>query len=132
MTNLKPMQKYNVQSRLFIEVVLAVLCFLFGATYSVNAQEKLSPNQPVARTIDPGKTDLFTIALKDGDFINVTIGYKGKINFFLINPDGTIARRAMGTSGEGKPSFPFAAEGAGSYQRSTREWHFMELCNQRK
>src|SRR6185503_3888854 len=44
-----------------------------------------------------------------------SIGYKGRINFFLLNPDGTIARRLVGTSGEGKPSFPFAAEGAGSY-----------------
>src|SRR6185503_11405578 len=44
-----------------------------------------------------------------------SIGYKGRINFFLLNPDGTIARRLVETSGEGKPSFPFAAEGAGSY-----------------
>ena len=71
--------------------------------------------RPSPETIEPGKTDLFSIALKDGDYFNVSIGYKGKINFFLLNPDGTIARRLVGTSGEGKPSFPFAAEGAGSY-----------------
>ena len=94
---------------------LLLLCFLFLPTPEVIAQEKLSPNQPVARTITPSKTDLFSIALTDGDYLNVTIGYKGKINFFLLNPDGTIARRLLGTSGEGKPTFPFAAEGAGSY-----------------
>src|SRR6185503_17360488 len=44
-----------------------------------------------------------------------SIGYKGRINFFLLNLDRTIARRLVETSGEGKSSFPFAAEGAGSY-----------------
>lgn len=98
-----------------MKIPLLVFCFLFLPTQEVIAQERISPNQPVARKIEPGKTDLFSIALNDGDYVNVSIGYKGKINFFLLNPDGTIARRLMGTSGEGKPSFPFAAEGAGSY-----------------
>ena len=96
-------------------IVLAACCLLSLPTQAVRAQERLSPNQTIARNVEPGKTDLFSIALQDGDFFNVSIGYKGKINFFLLNPDGTIARRLVGTSGEGKPSFPFAAEGAGSY-----------------
>src|SRR5687767_10637623 len=104
------MEKYKVQSRRFGEVVLRIgllaFSFFLLPTREVIAQEKLSPNQTVARTIKPGKTDLFSIAVKDGDYFNVTIGYKGKINFFLLNPDGTIARRMVGTSGEGKPSFP--------------------------
>lgn len=98
-----------------MKIYLLLLWFLFLPATEVSAQEKVSPNQTVARDVEPGKTDLFSIALKDGDFFNVSIGYKGKINFFLLNPDGTIARRLVGTSGEGKPSFPFAAEGAGSY-----------------
>jgi hypothetical protein len=113
-------KKHNAQSRRFSEVVLkialAAFCFLFLPTPEVISQEKLSPNQTVARTINPGKTDLFSIALKDGDYFNVSIGYKGKINFYLLYPDGTIARRLVETSGEGKTSFPFAAEGAGSYK----------------
>jgi len=91
---------------------------IFLAVFSVqraNAQEKLTPKQPVARTIAPGNTALFSITLNDGDYLDVSIGYKGRINFFLLNPDGTIARRLVGTSGEGKPSFSFAAEGAGTY-----------------
>ncbi len=95
-----------------------IACSIALALFSVQvafAQEKLSPNQSVSRKIEPGKTDLFSIALNDGDYFNVSIGYQGKINFFLLNRDGTIARRLVGTSGEGKPSFPFAAEGAGSY-----------------
>jgi enterochelin esterase-like enzyme len=98
-----------------MKICLVVFCFLFLPAQELVAQERLSPNQTVARKIKPGKTDLFSIALNDGDYFNVSIGYKGKINFFLLNPDGTIARRLVGTSGEGKPSFPFAAEGAGSY-----------------
>jgi enterochelin esterase-like enzyme len=119
MSNFKLMEKYNAQSRRFAEVVLTIglvaFCLLFSPTQQVVAQERLSPNQTVARTIKPGRTDLFSIALKDGDYFNVSIGYKGRINFFLLNPDGTIASRVVETSGEGKPSFPFAAEGAGSY-----------------
>ena len=98
-----------------MKIALLVFCFLFLPAQEVVAQERLSPNQTVARKIEAGKTDLLSIALNDGDYLNVSIGYKGKINFFLLNPDGTIARRLVGTSGEGKPSFPFAAEGAGSY-----------------
>ncbi|HKO98569.1 MAG TPA: hypothetical protein VJU86_16340, partial [Pyrinomonadaceae bacterium] len=119
MSNSQLSEKYIAQSRRFNEGVLKIallaFCFLFFPAQEVIAQETLSPNQTVARTIVPGKTDLFSIPLKDGDYFNVSIGYKGKINFFLLNPDGTVARRLVGTSGEGKPSFPFAAEGAGSY-----------------
>lgn len=119
MSNFELTEKYNAQSRRFSEGVLKIgllaFCFLFLPTQEVTAQDRLSPNQTVARTIEPGKTNLFSIPLKDGDYFNLSVGYKGKINFFLLNPDGTIARRLVGTSGEGKPSFPFAAEGAGSY-----------------
>jgi enterochelin esterase-like enzyme len=119
MSNFELTEKYNAQSRHFGEGVLRIgllaFCFLFLPAQGVIAQDRLSPNQTVARTIEPGKTDLFSIPLKDGDYFNVSIGYKGRINFFLLNPDGTIARRLVETSGEGKPSFPFAAEGAGSY-----------------
>src|SRR5712691_10843195 len=97
-----------------IFIVLSIVLVL-SLVQAAAGQEKLSPNQTVARKIEPGKTDLFSIGLNDGDYFNISIGYKGKINFFLLNPDGTIARRLVGTSGEGKPSFPFAAEGAGSY-----------------
>src|SRR5499427_7552002 len=95
-------------------MALSILLTLFSVQAAV-AQEKLSPNQTVAKKIEPGKTELLSIALNDGDYTNVSFGYKGKINFFLLYPDGTIARRAVGTSGEGKTSFPFAAEGTGSY-----------------
>ena len=98
-----------------MKIGLLIFCFLFLPTQEAIAQEKVSPNQTVARKIEPGKTDFFSISLNDGDYFNVSIGYKGKINFFLLNPNGTIARRVVETSGEGKPSFPFAAEGAGSY-----------------
>lgn len=98
-----------------MKICLLVSCFLFLPVLEVIAQQRLLPNQTVARTIEASRNDLLSIALNDGDYVNVSIGYKGRINFFLLNPDGTIARRLIGTSGEGKVSFPFAAEGAGSY-----------------
>lgn len=95
--------------------IALMLCMFLSLAQGVVAQEKLLLNQPVARTLEPGQTALFAISLNDGDYLNVSIGYKGKINFFMLNPDGTIARRLTNTSGEGKISVPFAAEGAGSY-----------------
>src|SRR5206468_10057645 len=52
---------------------------LTGWLYQSIAQERLSPNQTVARKIEPGKIVLFSIALNDGDYFNVSIGYKGRI-----------------------------------------------------
>jgi enterochelin esterase family protein len=100
-----------------MKIVLLVFCFLILPTPEVIAQEKLSPNQTVARKIESGKTDLFSIALNDGDYVNASIGYKGRINLLLLNPDGTIARRLIGPTSpaEAKAPFVFAAEGAGSY-----------------
>ena len=112
MSNFELTEKHKERSRL--RVYFLAFCFLFIPAQEFIAQEKLSPTQTVSRTIAPGKTDLFSIPLKDGDYFNVTLGYKGKINFFLLNSNGSVVRRLM-ASGEGKPSFPFAAEGAGSY-----------------
>jgi|ERR1051326_3605544 enterochelin esterase family protein len=98
-----------------MRIFLVLSCLLFLPKQQVIAPERLSPNQTVTRDIAPGKTDLFSINLNDGDYFNVAIGYQGKINFFLLNSDQTVARRLVGTSGEGKVQFPFAAEGAGSY-----------------
>src|SRR5712691_6639622 len=97
-----------------IFIVLSIVLVL-SLVQAAAGQEKLSPNQTVARKIEPGKTDLFAIALNDGDYFQISIGYKGRINFFLLNPDGTIARRVITSSIEAKGSFVFAAEGAGSY-----------------
>src|SRR6266496_2874977 len=110
------MDERNHQSRRFVggamKIGLLIFCFLFLPTQEAIAQERVSPNQTVARKIEPGKTVLFSIALNDGDYFNVSIGYKGRINFFVLNPDGTIARRLIGSSGEAKVPFVFAAEGA--------------------
>src|SRR5687767_7894489 len=98
-----------------MKIRLLLLCFLFFPTLEVIAQERLTPNQPVARKIEPGKTEIFSIALNDGDYVNVSIEYKGRINFFVQYPDGTIGRRHIDTSGGLKGSFPFVAEGAGPH-----------------
>src|SRR6266542_633332 len=107
------MDERNHQSRRFVggamKIGLLIFCFLFLPTQEAIAQERVSPNQTVARKIGPGKTDLLSISLNDGDYFDVSIAYKGKINFFLLNADETIARRLAGTTGEGKVAFPFAA-----------------------
>src|SRR6185503_6956922 len=90
------------------------ICF-FLLPPEVIAQEKISPNQTVARKIEPGRTELFSIALNDGDYVNVSIECKGSINFLVQYPDGTIGRRLINSSGEAKVPFAFVAEGAGPY-----------------
>lgn len=111
--------RWNTPSRCFVEgamkTCLLILCFLFLPTQEAIAQERLSPNRTVAKKIEPGKTDVFSIALNDGDYVNVAIAYKGRINFFVVNPDNTIARQLIGSSGEDKESYAVAAEGGGSY-----------------
>ena len=97
-----------------MKLALLSLSFLFLTAHALIAQEKISPNQPVARKLEAGKSDVFSIALNDGDYVNVSISFKGKINFFVLNPDGTIAQSLVGQK-EAKISFPFAAEGAGAY-----------------
>ena len=96
-----------------MKIALLTLNLLLLAQ-TVVAQEKISPKQTVTRKIEPRKTELLTLTLNDGDYVNVSIGFKGRIDFFLLNPDGTIGRRIVGRS-EAKGSFPFAAEGAGVY-----------------
>ena len=96
-------------------VIIFSTCLLLASGLTASAQERLSAKQTVAKTIAPGKTDLYSLSVNDADYINISIGYKGRINFFLLNPDGTIARRLVDTSGEGKVTFAHAAEGAGSY-----------------
>jgi enterochelin esterase family protein len=96
-----------------MKIALLLLSF-FLITQAVIAQEKLSPNQTVKREIQPGKTEVLSITLNDGDYVNVSFAFKGKINFFLLNPDGSIVRRLVGRV-DAKASFPFAAEGAGAY-----------------
>ena len=95
-----------------MKIPLLIITLLLAP--AVIAQEKLGPNQTVNRRIEAGKTEILAITLNDGDYVNVSFGFKGKINFFLLNPDGTIVRRVVGRD-EAKSSFPFAAEGAGAY-----------------
>ena len=96
-------------------VIILSICVLFAPGLTVSAQEKLSPQQTVAKKIEPGKTDLYLLSVNDGDYFNISIGYKGRINFFLLNPDGSVARKLVDTSGDGKVAFAHGAEGAGSY-----------------
>src|SRR5262249_19027496 len=113
-----PCELRSIKSHRFVgrgmKIGLLILTFCFSIGQVVLAQEKVSPNQPVSRKVGPGKSEVFSITLNDGDYVNVSLEFKGKLNFFLLNPDGTIARRLVGRD-EAKVSFPFAAEGAGAY-----------------
>jgi enterochelin esterase-like enzyme len=98
-----------------MKIGVLTFCFLFLGVQATIAQDFLLPNQSVAKTIQPGTSEFFSIALNDGDYVNVSISHKGKINFFVLSPDGSIGRRLIGSTSQDKLTFAFVAEGGGSH-----------------
>ncbi len=104
----------------FIRPSMKVVAFftfwlVLSAAQGVSAQEKLTVNQAVTRNIAPGDTHKFSISLNDGDYVGASISQHGKVNLFILSPDGSVMRRLLGDSGDTKDTFAFAVEGAGVY-----------------
>src|SRR5262245_51133211 len=92
------------------ELVTLVLAVLF--TLDADAQQPLSVSSPTTRSIGAGKADSFTIALKDGDYVEASAtGHRG-LEVTVQNPDGSVLRRFT-TTPRGVTPFAFAAEGGG-------------------
>ena len=98
-----------------MKIILLVLCSVLLLAQQVVAQQKLVPAETVARTIDPGKTDSFSVSLNDGDYVSASLAQHGKVNLVILNTDGSILRKREGSSGDAKNSFAFAAESRGLY-----------------
>lgn len=100
--------------------VVAVFAFwlVLSAVQGVSAQEKLTVNQPVSRNIAAGATNKYSISLNDGDYAGMSISQHGRVNLFILNPDGSVMDRLLGPSGDDRNTFAFAAEGAGVYSIS--------------
>src|SRR6266576_6498703 len=98
-----------------MKIIIPVFCSRLLIAQQVVAQQKLVPNETVARTIEPGKTDSLSVSLNDGDYAGASIAQHGKVNFVISYPDGSVLRRGEGPSGDAKNSFAFAAEGGGLY-----------------
>src|SRR6266576_2219384 len=96
-----------------MKIIIPVFCSRLLIAQQVVAQQKLVPNETVARTIEPGKTDSLSVSLNDGDYAGASIAQHGKVNFVISYPDGSVLRRGEGPSGDAKNSF--AAEGGGLY-----------------
>jgi enterochelin esterase-like enzyme len=98
-----------------MKIIIPALCSVLLFAQHVVAQQKLVPTESVARTIEPGKTDSFSVSLNDGDYVSASIAQHGKVNFVISYPDGSVMRRGDGPQGDAKNSFAFAAEGGGLY-----------------
>src|ERR1043166_9297689 len=94
-------------------IFLAV--FVLSVVQAVCGQEKLLPNRPVARNMEAGRTEVFSLLLNDGDYVSGSVKYQVKVDVTVLNPDGSVRRRFPGTSGDEKIQFAFAAEGGGLY-----------------
>jgi enterochelin esterase-like enzyme len=99
-------------------VILFSSALVLSLVQAVSGQERLSPNQPVARNIEPGKTHSYSIPLNDGDYVGMSLSQHGRVDLVILNPDGSVMRRLLGESGDDRNTFAFAAEGAGVYSIS--------------
>ncbi len=90
-------------------------CLYLFLVQSASAQEKLTVNQLVSRNIAAGATDMYSISLNDGDYVGASISRHGAVNVFILNPDRSVMRRSLGTPGDARIQFAFAAEGGGVY-----------------
>jgi enterochelin esterase family protein len=92
------------------------LCLYLLSAHSISAQEKLTVNQPIARTIAAGATDKYSIPLNDGDYVGASITLQGKVQMNIHYPDGSVMRSLSEEPAPvTKESFEFAAEGGGVY-----------------
>ena len=98
-----------------MKIIIPALCSVLLFAQQVVSQQKLVPNEIVARTVAPGKTDSFSVSLIDGDYVSVSLAQHGKVNLMILNPDSSVLRRGEGQPGDAKDSFAFAAEGGGLY-----------------
>lgn len=84
--------------------------------HSAFAQERLSVNQPVNRTVTAGVTNKFPIRLNDGDYVELSLASQsGTVNLLVANPDGSLMRNFTGPSVGTRNTYAFAAEGAGIF-----------------
>ena len=87
------------------------------------AQERLLPNQTVAKSIESAKTQTYSISLNDGDYVSGSINQHGKVNVSILSTDGSLLRRVPGPSADAKRQFAFAAErGRVVFDRHRKPW----------
>ena len=83
-------------------IFTALISFIALFVPSVAAQERLLPNQTVAKSIESTKTQTYSISLNDGDYLSGSINQHGKVNVSILNSDGSLLRRFPGPSGDEK------------------------------
>jgi len=89
-------------------------CLLF-CVQDIFAQDSLLPNKVEARDLEGGKTRIYSIALRDGDYASFSISQRGTVNLRILRPDGSLMRRFPEPSGDAGNNYAFSAEGAGTY-----------------
>ena len=91
-----------------------VVCLLLFCVLDIFAQDTLLPNKVEARDLEGGKTHIYSIALKDGDYASFSISQRGTVNLTILRPDGSLMRRFPEPSGDAGNNYAFSAEGAGT------------------
>jgi enterochelin esterase-like enzyme len=110
----------NIQPHTYVKAFMKSItsfafCFALWFVHGVSAQEKISPNQAITRNIEPGKSNIYSVSLQDGDYVGASITQSGRIDVIILDPDGSPHRRFSGSSNDEKKRFSFVAEGTGIY-----------------
>jgi hypothetical protein len=71
---------------------VVIICFFLFFAHDVVSQDKLLPNRIMSGDIQPGKTQLFSITLNDGDYVSGSVSQHGKVDVTIVNTDGSIMR----------------------------------------
>ena len=65
-------------------------CSVLVFVQQVAAQQKLVPNDNATRTIEAGKSDSFSLALNDGDYVTASLEQNGRVDTTIEGPDGAV------------------------------------------
>lgn len=119
MTQLAPSVRTRLRTSTFTKTnrwaAFFVACLLLLGVRNIFAQETLLSNRVEARDLEGGKTRIYSIALKDGDYAGFSIAQRGTSHLTILRPDGSLMRRFPEPSDDAENHYAFSAEGTGTY-----------------
>ncbi len=92
-----------------------LLSMLFGLSCCLRAQTLLRPETPEASSLAAGASQTYSLELRDGDFVPITLQQDGNLKLTVMRRGGPIMRRFPEPSEDADTHYAFTAEGSGGY-----------------
>ena len=103
---------FDLSYRRAVSLLSCLLCVL---VHSISAQTVLLPGKAEAHDIESGKTQAYSLELKEGDYVQISLPKQDSLSVIILRPDGSEMRR-FPEPGEGVDhQYQFVAEGPGNY-----------------